>query len=150
MAKYKNSTVDRLKALKIKESDFFFFKTIYVHESISHVSLLSDQFCIYMLKLRFLIERKQNYRRDPLPPPLVIKVSRRFLSQCCHCQSQTFFFLLIFNIKKSLLLKHYKSSLHFQLPVVTLMLRRVWTPSLALFEIASNCKKKTIELNQTP
>ena len=58
----------QVKGLKIKQSYFFFFKTIYVLESMSHVSLLPDQFCIHMLKLRFLIERKPNYRRDPLPP----------------------------------------------------------------------------------
>ena len=46
--------MDRLKALKIKESDYFFsLKTIYVYDSISHVSWLSDQFCICMIKLRF-------------------------------------------------------------------------------------------------
>ena len=69
MAKYKNSTVDRLKALSIKESYFFLsFKTIYVHDSVSHVSWLSDQFYIYKLKLRFL--KRGSRITDETPSPL--------------------------------------------------------------------------------
>ena len=61
MAKYKISMVERLKALKIKESDFFFL------QNHLHVSLLSDQFCIYMLKLRFLLRGSQITDGTPLP-----------------------------------------------------------------------------------
>ena len=44
------SPEDRSKVLKIKESDFFLsLKTIYVHDSMSHVSCLSDLFCIYIV-----------------------------------------------------------------------------------------------------
>ena len=68
MAKYKNSTVERLKALKIKESKFFLsFKTIYVHDSMSHAGWLSDQFCIYKLKLRFL--KRGSRITDKIIPP---------------------------------------------------------------------------------
>ena len=61
---------------------FSFFKTINVHDSMSHVSLLSDQFCIYMLKLRLLIERKPNYRRDPLPVGSLTYPKERILWSC--------------------------------------------------------------------
>jgi len=42
----------QVKGLKNWEKLFFFsLKTIYVHDPMSHVTLLFDQFCIYMLKL---------------------------------------------------------------------------------------------------
>ena len=62
--------MDRLKALKINESYFSSsFNTIYVHDPMSHVSWLSAQFCIYMLKLRFF--QRGSRITVATPSPLV-------------------------------------------------------------------------------
>ena len=69
MAKYKNFTVDRLKALQIKESFFFVFKTMYVchtlvdylisfvyvcsNESIIHKDILLPNIIASFFEVRF-------------------------------------------------------------------------------------------------